>query len=63
MTDRTLIQDMVEQIKFELDSALEQTGKANDVALDHIQRVTKQVDSLRYYIWNTFHVSGTAPTK
>lgn len=56
--NRTVIKDMTDQIKDELDLMLIQVGTNNDVALDHIARVVKQIDALRYQVWNSFHISG-----
>ena len=57
MTNR-IIDDMAAQIKQEVDMAVLQAGQSNDVALEHIARAIKQLEALRYQVWNSFHVSG-----
>ena len=54
-----MIESMVEQINHELNMVLEHHGKDNEVAMSHVERIEKQLDSLRYHLFQSLHVSGT----
>ena len=57
MTDR-IINDMIAQITAGLSAVQIQAGVRNDVALDHIARAMKQLEALRYHVFNLTHRSG-----